>query len=119
MKKTDKINHAIYQFEKLLEQYPNDIHVVRNLAFAYNKNNEYDKLIPTLHNMAKIQPDNPEAYYYLTSTYCKLNKKIDAKECFKMMVDKGYTDWKRIKNDEAFKCIQDTDYFKHLKRMNE
>ena len=72
--KDKKYNAALLGFEALLQDYPDDVLVLRYLGITYDQLGRYEDAIATFGKAMKLAPKRPALHYFLGVTYFKMRK---------------------------------------------
>ncbi len=76
----EKYNAAISSFNKCYEINSQDYDININLAFIFNKIQDYKLSLEFSKNAKRINPNRPEAYHNLADSYLNINDLIKAEE---------------------------------------
>ncbi|CAB1081966.1 hypothetical protein D1AOALGA4SA_9606 [Olavius algarvensis Delta 1 endosymbiont] len=105
---------AIAEFEKTMELQPTFLAAQNNLALSYAANQQYEQALVAFKKLIELDPANTGAYYNIAVLYALQNRVPEAIDWLKQAVDKGYQNWRLIKNDKDLANIRDSEEYKKL-----
>jgi tetratricopeptide (TPR) repeat protein len=108
------LDKAIAEYQKALSMQPAFMPAINNLALAYMSQQEYDKALPLYMQLIQLQPDNYIAYYNMACLHAKQEQIEESIDWLKQAVDRGFSDWAFLKDDNDLENIRETEYFKEL-----
>jgi len=109
-----KLPMAIVEFESALALQPTFLAAQNNLALAYAANRQYEQALAAFKKLIELDPATAGAYYNIAVLYALQNKVPDAIDWLKQAVDKGYQNWRLIKNDKDLDNIRDSEEYRRL-----
>ena len=107
-----KLPLAIAEFESALALQPRFLAAQNNLALAYAANQQYEQALAAFKKLIELDPANAGAYYNIAVLYALQNNVPEAVDSLKQAVDKGYQNWRLIKNDKDLANIRDSEEYR-------
>ena len=105
---------AIQQYKKALELDPKFLPALNNLALVTAANKEYDRALALFLDILNSRPNDAETHFNIACMYSQLNRVDESLAYLKKAIDKGYTNWQRIKRDSDLDNIRDSSAYKEL-----
>jgi len=106
-----KASELFSELKKLNPTYPD--YTVR-LAFAYYRNDQYEKAISALKDALEIGPW-PDIYYnYISASYARLKKPDEAMYWLQKSIQAGWPRYLSLKKDKDFDIIRNKSGFKQI-----
>jgi len=105
---------AIQQYKKALELDPEFLPALNNLALVTAANKEYDRALALFLDVLNSHPNDAETHFNIACMYSQLNRVDESLAYLKKAIDKGYTNWQRIKRDSDLDNIRDSLAYKEL-----
>ncbi|PQP35490.1 hypothetical protein C6A37_02210 [Desulfobacteraceae bacterium SEEP-SAG9] len=105
------LNKAMNHYQQVLFVQPDFAPALNDLALVHAMRGEYEQALSLLKKTIGIWPDHFESYYDIACIYARQNKENESMVWLKQAIDRGFKDWKRIKNDENLENLRrSTDY---------
>ena len=105
---------AIQQYKKALELDPEFLPALNNLALVTAANKEYDRALALFLDILNSRPNDAETHFNIACMYSQLNRVDESLAYLKKAIDKGYTNWQRIKRDSDLDNIRGSSAYKEL-----
>jgi len=109
-----RLDEAMEQYQQALSIQPGFLPALNDLAQVHMNRGEYDQARPLYMQMIELRPDDYIAYYNMACLYAKQNQVEEAVAWLKRAVERGFSDWQLLANDEDLENLRDTAYFKEL-----
>jgi tetratricopeptide (TPR) repeat protein len=113
-KKKGDLKSATAQYRKALVHNRRFVPALEKLGIIYATGGQFDKAIHVFREIAKLEPKNSEAAYWLAGLYAVQKQTDKSVNWLKIAGDRGFSDWDRVKKDPKFRSIRDTSYFKNM-----
>ena len=113
-KSEGNLDKAIEEYQQALSIQPAFLPALNDLAAAYASQGEYDKALPLYMQLIELQPDNYVGYYNMACLHSQQGDIEESLDWLKGAVQRGFNNWKLLKEDQDLKNIRDTAYFKEL-----
>jgi tetratricopeptide (TPR) repeat protein len=110
----NNIDAAMLHYEKSLEIQSDLPQAINNLALMYAMKKDYSKALSRFKEVLVYWPDKAETHYNIACMYSRLKREEESIEWLQRAIDKGYSNWESIKNDDDLDNIRDTDAYKEL-----
>ena len=88
------------------------------MAVIYINCGEYDKALDVLKNVIKIKPESAGAYYNIACIYARQGKVDESVKWLKEAVERGFADWRLLRQDKDLEKIRGTAYYEDLMRLH-
>lgn len=79
---TDKLDNALFVYNRLLEEDPTDLDLLISVANLYYTQHKFEKAVTVLQKALEIEPDHRDALANLALAYDSLGKMNDALDAF-------------------------------------
>jgi len=109
-----KLDEAMEQYQQALSLQPGFLPALNDLALAHMSRGEYDRALPLYMQMIELRPDDYIAYYNMACLYAQQDQVEEAVAWLKRAVERGFSDWQLLANDEDLENLRGTAYFKEL-----
>lgn len=113
-KKKGDLKSATAQYRKALVHNRRFVPALKKLGIIYATGGQFDKAIHVFREIAKLEPKNSEAAYWLAGLYAVQKQTDKSVNWLKIAGDRGFSDWDRVKKDPKFRSIRDTSYYKNM-----
>jgi tetratricopeptide (TPR) repeat protein len=118
LKKKGDMQGAVVSYRTALVHDGAFVPAIKKLGFTYATEGEFERAILAFKEIARLEPGKDEACYWLAGLYAVQKQTDEAIEWLERAVDRGYSDWDRMKNDPKFRNIRDTSYFKKMAKQS-
>ena len=115
-KSEGNVDKAIDQYQQALSIQPGFMPALNDLALAYMGKGDYAKALPLYMQSIELQPDNYIGYYNMACLHAQQGNIEESLNWLKGAVQRGFSDWAFLKDDNDLENIRDTEYFKELTR---
>lgn len=106
----DKIQH-VNKLKNLIKKNPDQPNLYTQLATVYTKQRDFNNAIKIYEELLSIKPDDSSIYYKIARFHAKQNKKDSSALWLKKAMEKGFSDWELLKNDEDLKILKTTNLY--------
>ena len=114
LQRQNRQSEAAFHYESALSIQPKFVPALNNLAVLYAIDARYEMALDLFKKAVALQPENPGTYRNIARIYAIQNNVEESIRWLTLAVEKGYTDWNRIKKDENFKNITQSPQFKNV-----
>jgi tetratricopeptide (TPR) repeat protein len=105
---------AIKDYNKAIELNPKDVNAYLFRGFAYIKLGNYQRAIKDYDKAIELNPKDEAAYYNMACLFSLQKKTAEACKWLKSAVDRGFNNWKHIKEDTDFDNMRNEPCFINL-----
>jgi len=118
LKKKGDMQGAVVSYRTALVYDGAFVPAIKKLGFIYASEGEFERAILAFKEIARLEPEKDEACYWLAGLYAVQKQTIQAIEWLEKAVDRGYSDWERVKNDPKFRNLRGTPYYKKMTKQS-
>jgi tetratricopeptide (TPR) repeat protein len=113
-KKKGDIKSATAHYSKALVHNRRFVPALKKLGIIYATEGQFDEAIHVFKEIAKLEPKNSEACYWLAGLFAVQKQTDNSVNWLEIAVNRGFSDWDRVKNDPKFRSIRGTSYYKKM-----
>ena len=118
LKKKGDMQGAVASYRTALVHDGAFVPALNKLGVLYATEGKFERAILAFKEIARLEPDKNEACYWLAGLFAVQKQTDEAIEWLEKAVDRGYSDWDRVKNDPKFRNIRGTSYYKKMTRQS-
>ncbi len=111
-----KFQEAEYFYNRSLFIQPDFIKAMTALSILYAEQHKDPEAIDLLKKILLIQPDNSSIYYNLACIYARSNNQDTSMRWLQKAIDRGFSNWDLIENDNDLKAIRETHDYLQLRQ---
>ena len=112
--KSGCLDKSISAYKKALFIRPDLLPALNNLTIVYSIIGEYDNAISALYKILELRPENPDVYYNIACMHAKQNNLDESINWLKSAIEKGFSDWELLENDNDLENIRSSSDYREL-----